>query len=170
MRPGAFCSRAFSHAFSMRYLMTPVALEPARPLTDSIRRARLAEVALAVGGFGIGTGEFAIMGLLPDVANDIGVSIPAAGHIISAYALGVVVGAPVIAVLAARLTRRMLLLALMTVFAAGNLASAPSPDFGSLAVLRFLTGLPHGAYFGAASLVAATMAQPNQRARAVGRV
>jgi DHA1 family inner membrane transport protein len=130
----------------------------------------LAEIALAVGGFGIGTGEFAIMGLLPDVANDIGVSIPAAGHVISAYALGVVVGAPVIAVLAARLSRRMLLLTLMTVFAAGNVASALAPDYGWLATLRFLTGLPHGAYFGVASLVAAALAQPNQRARAVGRV
>jgi DHA1 family inner membrane transport protein len=130
----------------------------------------LAEIALAVGGFGIGTGEFGIMGLLPDVAGDIGVSIPVAGHVISAYALGVVVGAPVIAVLAAKLSRRTLLLALMTVFAAGNFASALAPDYGWLVTLRFLTGLPHGAYFGVASLVAAKMAQPNQRASAVGRV
>jgi MFS transporter, DHA1 family, inner membrane transport protein len=125
---------------------------------------------LAVGGFGIGTGEFASMGLLPDVAGNVGVSIPRAGHIISAYAIGVVVGAPIIAVLAARLPRRMLLLALMTAFAAGNLASALAPNYEWLVVLRFLTGLPHGAYFGVASLVAADMAQPNQRARAVGRV
>jgi DHA1 family inner membrane transport protein len=130
----------------------------------------LAEIALAVGGFGIGTGEFGIMGLLPDVAGDVGVSIPTAGHVISAYALGVVVGAPVIAVLAAKLSRRTLLLALMTVFAAGNFASALAPDYGWLVALRFLTGLPHGAYFGVASLVAAKMAQPNQRASAVGRV
>jgi len=155
--------------------MTPVALGPARfspgtPSPKSTRHVRLAELALAVGGFGIGTGEFAIMGLLPNVSGDIGVSIPAAGHVISAYALGVVVGAPVIAVLAAKLTRRTLLLALMTVFAAGNFASALAPDYGWLVVLRFLTGLPHGAYFGVASLVAASMAPPNQRARAVGRV
>jgi DHA1 family inner membrane transport protein len=155
--------------------MTPVALKPARSSPDqsssgSIRQVYLAEFALAVGGFGIGTGEFGIMGLLPDVAGDIGVSIPVAGHVISAYALGVVVGAPVIAVLAAKLSRRTLLLALMTVFAAGNVASALAPDYGWLVVLRFLTGLPHGAYFGVASLVAAKMAQPNQRARAVGRV
>jgi len=135
-----------------------------------MRQVHLAELTLAVGGFGIGTGEFGIMGLLPDVAGDIGVSIPVAGHVISAYALGVVVGAPVIAVLAAKLSRRMLLLALMTVFVAGNVASALAPDYGWLAVLRFLTGLPHGAYFGVASLVAAKMAPPNQRARAVGRV
>jgi MFS transporter, DHA1 family, inner membrane transport protein len=155
--------------------MTPVALQPAgsSPGKSSLVSARhvlLAELALAVGGFGIGTGEFGIMGLLPDVAGDIGVSIPVAGHVISAYALGVVVGAPVIAVLAAKLSRRMLLLALMTVFAAGNVASALAPDYGWLVVLRFLTGLPHGAYFGVASLVAAKMAPPNQRARAVGRV
>ena len=154
--------------------MTPVALKPARSSpgqssSGSIPQV-LAEFALAVGGFGIGTGEFGIMGLLPDVAGDIGVSIPVAGHVISAYALGVVVGAPVIAVLAAKLSRRMLLLALMTVFAAGNVASALAPDYGWLVVLRFLTGLPHGAYFGVASLVAAKMAPPNQRARAVGRV
>ena len=155
--------------------MTPVALQPARSSRGksspvSMRQVHLAEVALAVGGFAIGTGEFGIMGLLPDVASDIGVSIPVAGHVISAYALGVVIGAPVIAVLAARLSRRTMLLALMTVFAAGNVASALAPDYGWLVVLRFLTGLPHGAYFGVASLVAANMAQPNQRARAVGRV
>jgi DHA1 family inner membrane transport protein len=154
--------------------MTPVALKPVRSSpgqssSGSIPQV-LAEFALAVGGFGIGTGEFGIMGLLPDVAGDIGVSIPVAGHLISAYALGVVVGAPVIAVLAAKLSRRTLLLALMTVFVAGNVASALAPDYGWLVVLRFLTGLPHGAYFGVASLVAAKMAQPNQRARAVGRV
>ena len=162
-------------------LMTPVALKPPgsspsnsssepKSPSASIRQVQLAELALAVGGFGIGTGEFGIMGLLPDVAGDIHVSIPVAGHVISAYALGVVVGAPVIAVLAAKLSRRMLLLALMTFFAAGNVASALAPDYGWLVVLRFLTGLPHGAYFGVASLVAANMAQPNQRARAVGRV
>jgi DHA1 family inner membrane transport protein len=154
--------------------MTPVALKPAKSSpgqssSGSIPQV-LAEFALAVGGFGIGTGEFGIMGLLPDVAGDIGVSIPVAGHLISAYALGVVVGAPVIAVLAAKLSRRTLLLALMAVFVAGNVASALAPDYGWLVVLRFLTGLPHGAYFGVASLVAAKMAQPNQRARAVGRV
>jgi DHA1 family inner membrane transport protein len=155
--------------------MTPVALQPAgspsgKSSLVSARQVLLAELALAVGGFGIGTGEFGIMGLLPDVAGNIGVSIPVAGHVISAYALGVVVGAPVIAVLAAKLSRRMLLRALMTVFAAGNVASALAPDYGWLVVLRFLTGLPHGAYFGVASFVAAKMAPPNQRARAVGRV
>ena len=153
--------------------MTPVALKPpgSSPYKSSPgHQVLLAGFALAVGGFGIGTGEFGIMGLLPDVAGDMGVSIPLAGHVISAYALGVVVGAPVIAVLAARLPRRMLLLVLMTAFAAGNFACALASDYGWLVALRFLTGLPHGAYFGVASLVAADMAHPNQRARAVGRV
>lgn len=130
----------------------------------------LIELALAAGGFGIGTGEFAIMGLLPDVATTYGVSVPQAGYVIAAYALGVVIGAPIIAVLAARMTRRMLLLALMSVFAAGNILSALAPDFMTFTVLRFITGLPHGAYFGVAALVAASMAPIHKRARAVGRV
>lgn len=130
----------------------------------------LIELALAAGGFGIGTGEFAIMGLLPDVANTYGVTVPVAGYVITAYALGVVIGAPIIAVLAARLTRRVLLLSLMGVFAAGNILSAMAPDFWTFTALRFITGLPHGAYFGVAALVAASMAPIHKRARAVGRV
>ena len=126
--------------------------------------------ALGVGGFAIGTGEFVIMGLLPEVARDIGVSIPQAGHVISAYALGVVIGAPVLAVLAAGWHRRALLIALMAVFAAGNFASALAPGYLSLNVLRFMTGLPHGTYFGVAALVAAALAPPDRRARAVGLV
>ncbi|RWX75979.1 MFS transporter [Neorhizobium lilium] len=127
-------------------------------------------IALAVGGFGIGTGEFVIMGLLPEVASTFEVSIPRAGYVISAYALGVVVGAPIIAVLAAKLPRRLLLLCLIGLFAIGNILSAMAPTFWSFTALRFLTGLPHGAYFGVASLVAASMVPPNKRARAVGRV
>ncbi|WP_149744693.1 MFS transporter [Rhizobium sp. RU35A] len=130
----------------------------------------LIELALAVGGFGIGTGEFAIMGLLPNVAATYDVSIPQAGHVISAYALGVVIGAPIIAALAAKLPRKTLLLMLMSLFALGNAMSALAPEFGSFTLLRFITGLPHGAYFGVAALVAASMAPPHRRARAVGRV
>lgn len=127
-------------------------------------------LALAVGSFGIGTGEFAIMGLLPDIAAGLGVMLPAAGHLISAYALGVVVGAPLIALLAAKLSRRTLLLALMLAFALGNLASAAAPGMGMLTLARFLSGLPHGAYFGVAALVAASVAPQGRRAQAVGRV
>lgn len=140
----------------------------------AVSRSRLAvaliELALAVGSFGIGTGEFAIMGLLPNVAQEFAVTLPEAGYAISAYALGVVVGAPIIAVLAAKLPRRTLLLMLMFVFAIGNAVSAVAPTFGSFVVLRFLTGLPHGAYFGVAALVAASLVAPNKRTQAVARV
>jgi MFS transporter, DHA1 family, inner membrane transport protein len=129
-----------------------------------------AVLAMGVGSFAIGTGEFVIMGLLPEVARDIGVSIPSAGHVISAYALGVVVGAPLLAVLAAGWPRRRLLIALMLAFGVGNIASAMASGYGSLNVLRFLAGLPHGTYFGVAALVAASMAPPGQRGRAVGQV
>ncbi|MFC0481803.1 MFS transporter [Gellertiella hungarica] len=127
-------------------------------------------LALACGGFGIGTGEFAIMGLLPDVARSFAVTTPQAGYVISAYALGVVVGAPLIAIAGARASRRNLLLVLMTVFALGNLASAVAPDFWSFTLLRFLSGLPHGAYFGVSALVAASLVPAHRRARAVGHV
>ena len=129
-----------------------------------------AVVALGVGGFAIGTGEFVIMGLLPEVARNLGVSIPEAGHVISAYALGVVIGAPVLAVLAAGWHRRTLLIALMGAYALGNFASAMAPGYLSLNGLRFLSGLPHGTYFGVAALVAAALAPTGQRARAVGLV
>ena len=137
---------------------------------SSARADHWAELALAVGGFGIGTGEFVMMGLLPDVAGNFSVSIPAAGHIISAYALGVVVGAPLISVAAARWSRQRLLLALMTFFAVGNFVSALAPGYASLIGIRFLAGLPHGAYFGVASLVAASLVPVAERARAVGRM
>jgi MFS transporter, DHA1 family, inner membrane transport protein len=130
----------------------------------------LIELALAVGSFGIGTGEFAIMGLLPNMAQEFGITEPQAGYAISAYALGVVVGAPIIAVLAAKLARQTLLLLLMAIFAVGNVVSALTPDFESFVLMRFLTGLPHGAYFGVASLVAASLAPPNKRTQAVARV
>lgn len=110
------------------------------------------------------------MGLLPDAATDLSVSIPVAGHLISAYALGVVVGAPVLAVLGARLPRRLLLIMLMAFFALGNFASAAAPGYISMLLMRFLTGLPHGTYFGVAALVAARLALPGRRAQAVGYV
>lgn len=147
-----------------------VTLSASSSATDRDRRFWPAIVALGVGGFAIGTGEFVIMGLLPEVAGDLGVSIPQAGHVISAYALGVVVGAPVLAVLAASWPRRALLMALMALFALGNLASALAPGYLSLNALRFVAGLPHGTYFGVAALVAASLAPPDRRASAVGLV
>ena len=131
---------------------------------------KMAILAMAIGAFGVGTGEFAIMGLLPNLATDMGVTEPEAGHVISAYALGVVVGAPLIAVLFAKAPRKLLMIALMALFAVGNFGSAIAPDYWSLIALRFISGLPHGAYFGIAALVAASMVDVGYRARAVGRV
>jgi len=129
-----------------------------------------AELALATGGFALGTGEFASMGLLPDVARSIAVSIPVAGHMISAYALGVVIGAPVIAAAFARAPRRAMLVGLMILFAAANIASAAASSYGFVVTARFVSGLPHGAYFGIASLVAASLVPPGKRAGAVARM
>lgn len=110
------------------------------------------------------------MGLLPDVAHFLGIDVPTAGHVISIYALGVVIGSPIIAILTARMPRRALLLILMLVFALGNLASTIAPNYSTLMLFRFLSGTPHGAYLGLACLVAASLAEPGQRAQAVGRV
>ena len=130
----------------------------------------LAVLALALGGFGIGTTEFVAMGLLPDIAASLGITEPTAGHVISAYALGVVIGAPLIACLAARMNRKTLLLALMAVFTLGNLASVLAPSYGTLMAARFVAGLPHGAFFGVAALVAAHLMGPRNRAKAVAHV
>ena len=110
------------------------------------------------------------MGLLPQLAAGVGVDIPTAGHVISAYAVGVVVGAPVLAVLGARLPRRGLLLSLMGVILVGNLLTALAPGYGTLMGARFVAGLPHGAFFGVAALVAADLVSPKRRAQAVSLV
>lgn len=127
-------------------------------------------LALAVGGFAIGTTEFATMSVLPLFAHGLGISAPVAGHVISAYALGVVVGAPALAVLGARYDRRDLLIALMALFAVGNTLSALAPDYHWMLVFRFISGLPHGAYFGVAALVATSLVPENRRTVAVGRM
>jgi MFS transporter, DHA1 family, inner membrane transport protein len=130
----------------------------------------LSLLALAMGGFAIGTTEFMVMGLLPQVADGVAVSIPTGGHLISAYAVGVVVGAPVLAFLGARLPRRGLLVALMAAFAGANALSAVAASYGLLLFSRFLCGIPHGAYFGVASLVAASLAPRGREGRAVAMV
>ena len=126
--------------------------------------------ALAVGAFAIGTTEFAAMSLLPFFARDLGIDVPTAGHAISAYALGVVAGAPVIAAFGAKLPRRHLLIGLMALFAIGNGLSAISPSYGWMLVFRFLSGVPHGAYFGVAALVAAKLVPIEKRTQAIARV
>ncbi|WNM34686.1 MFS transporter [Streptomyces sp. Li-HN-5-11] len=127
----------------------------------------LALLALAVGAFGIGTTEFVMMGLLPDVADDLHISIPTAGHLVSAYALGVVIGAPLLAAVTSRLRRRHVLIGLMALFVAGNALSALAPGYGWLLAARFLSGLPHGAFFGVGAVVATTMVTPERKARSV---
>ena len=127
-------------------------------------------IALAMGGFAIGTTEFVTMGVLPQMAEGVDVSIPVAGSLISAYALGVVIGAPVLAYFGAKLPRRGLLIGLMAAYALFNAASALAPTYGFLLVARFLDGLPHGGYFGVASLVAASMVAPERRGRAIALV
>lgn len=128
------------------------------------------EAAMALGSFAIGTGEFAIMGLMPDIASNLNLSEPQVGHAISAYALGVMVGAPTLAILGAKVLRKHMLLMLMALYALGNLATAFAPSFGGLIAFRFISGLPHGAYFGIAAVVASSMVPNNQRAGAVARV
>ena len=144
-------------------------------IAPDTRAARVAHpalvlLALAMGGFAIGTTEFATMSLLPYFARGLHIDAPTAGHVISAYALGVVVGAPTIAVLTARFSRRFLLLALMGLFAVGNGLSALAPTYHWMLFFRFLSGLPHGAYFGIAALVAAAQVPPNRKTWAVSRV
>jgi DHA1 family inner membrane transport protein len=131
---------------------------------------RLALLALALGGFGIGTTEFASMGLLPFIAEDFDASIPSASHAIALYALGVVVGAPLVTFLTARVERKTLLLGLMAAFTAGNVLSAAAPSLDWLYAARFLSGLPHGAYFGVAAVVASSLVPRERRGTAVARV
>lgn len=126
--------------------------------------------ALAMGGFAIGTAEFAVMSLVPYFSAGLGIDAPTAGHVISAYALGVVVGAPVIAVLGAKVSRRDLLIGLMALYGIANGLSALAPTYGWMMLFRFLSGLPHGAYFGVSALVAASLVPPGKRAQAVARV
>ncbi|TFC80801.1 MFS transporter [Cryobacterium sp. TmT2-59] len=149
------------------------------PVTLSPTRIRFALLALALGGFGIGSTEFVAMGLLPNLARDLlpalyGASPDAAnaqaGWLISAYALGVVVGAPTIAAAAARWPRKQLLLGLLAAFTLSTVASALLPTFGLVLAARFVAALPHGAYFGIASLVAADLMGPGKRARGVALV
>ncbi len=153
---------------------TPLDAEAAATAAPAVAapgaRPGLVLLALAMGGFAIGTTEFAAMSLLPAFAPDLGIDDPTAGHVISAYALGVVIGAPVIAVLAATIARRTLLVGLMVLFALGNGLSALAPTYGWMLTFRFLAGLPHGAYFGVAALVAASLVPRERRTQAVSRV
>ncbi|MER2018301.1 MFS transporter [Pseudomonas simiae] len=124
-------------------------------------------VALAVGAFGIGVTEFAPMGMLPTIANDLGVSIPTAGLLVSAYALGVLLGAPLMILTTGKIPRRHLLVGLMAIFTLGNVMSALATGYYDLLIARVITSLNHGAFFGVGSIVAASVVAPDKRAGAV---
>src|SRR6187549_1601285 len=136
----------------------------------AIDRAQRALLALSLGAFGIATGEFVTLGLLPNVAGSFDVTIPQAGHLISAYALGVVVGGPLFTLLALRWSRKRFLLMLALALAAGNIASGVVGTFEGLLVVRFLAGLPHAAYFGAAAVAAGNLVEAGRRNTAMAVV
>jgi MFS transporter, DHA1 family, inner membrane transport protein len=151
-------------------MLKRVSVRASAPAHTSPTSVRSALLVLALGGFGIATGEFVTLGLLPQFAASLHASIPSAGHLISAYALGVVVGAPLVTAAVVRLPRKTVLVVLAVLLAAGNVASALMPGMDSLLVVRFLSGLPHGAYFGVASVVAAGMVEPRRRSSAMATV
>ena len=122
---------------------------------------------LTLGGLGIGITEFVMMGLLPDISKDLAVTIPQAGHLISAYALGVVIGAPLLIMIAGKYPPKMILIALMIMFTVFNAFSAFAPTFNTLFIARLLSGLPHGAFFGVGSVVASRIAEKGKAAQAV---
>ncbi|MDG2535667.1 MFS transporter [Sphingomonas sp. HITSZ_GF] len=128
---------------------------------------RLALTALAIGAFGIGVTEFTPMGLLPVIAGDLGVSIPTAGLLVSAYAIGVLVGAPLMTLTTGRVPRRTLLIALAGIFTLGNLLAAASDSYAMLLAARIVTSLNHGAFFGVGSVVATSLVAPDKRAGAI---
>ncbi|MCB4208124.1 MFS transporter [Arthrobacter sp. UM1] len=138
--------------------------------TSLTARALIAIAALAVGGFGIGTTEFTIMGLLDPMVRDLRISIPEGGHVISAYALGVVIGAPSFAALGSRLPRKTLALSLLAWFTLANASSFWAADYHWLLVSRFVAGLPHGAYFGVAAVIAGTLVPVTRRGWAMSMV
>jgi DHA1 family inner membrane transport protein len=127
----------------------------------------LAIYALMIGAFGIGTTEFVIMGLLPQMGQDLGVSLSSAGLLVSGYALGVAIGAPLLSLLSAKLPRKSSLIALMAIFTLGNLICALAPDYMTLMLARVLTSFAHGTFFGIGSVVATSLVKPNQKATAI---
>ena len=139
-------------------------------MSPAARRTTLAILAIAVGGFAIGTTEFVTMGLLPQIADGTGVGIATAGHYVSAYALGVVVGAPLIAIAFARAPRKGLLMGLMAFFAVAHLAVHAANTYPTVMAARFLAGVPHGAFFGIGSVVAASLVSHHRRTAAVAAI
>ncbi|MHA3979250.1 MFS transporter [Halovulum sp. GXIMD14794] len=130
----------------------------------------LALWALTISAFAVGTTEFVIVGLIPTIAESLGVSLPSAGLLVSLYALGVTIGAPVLTALTGRMPRKALLLALLTLFIAGNAFAAFAPGYGSLIVARFITGLAHGVFFAIASTIATGLVSRDKESSAIAMV
>lgn len=146
-------------------MSSPSSTAPPAPAPP--RGLPIAILALAIAAFAIGSTEFTIIGLLPEVSEDLGVSIPTAGLLVSGYAIGVVIGAPLMTAAGTRVRRHRMLLGLMAIFTVGNVLSAIAPSYGLLLVSRVLSALPHGAFFGIGAVVAAELVRPDQRHKAV---
>ena len=127
----------------------------------------IALLALTLSAFAIGTTEFVIVGLIPTIASDLQVSLPSAGLLVSLYALGVAVGAPVLTALTGRVPRKALLLGLMALFTLGNLAAWQAPGYGTLVLARVLTGLAHGVFFSIGSIIATSVVPKDKAASAI---
>lgn len=145
-------------------------LSPSTAAPAKATNLGMAIFALAMGGVGIGVTEFTMMGLLKEVEQGLSITTPQAGYLISAYALGVVVGAPLLAVIGAKLPRKHLALGLLLFFTVANLTSFVAPDYGSMLISRFAAGLPHGAFFGVAAVIAASLVPPTRRGWAISMV
>lgn len=150
--------------------MSVVTIVPAVKPRLSSRQLALAIFSLAMGGVGIGVTEFTMMGLLQEVERGLNIDTPEAGHLISAYALGVVIGAPLLAAVGATLPRKHLAMGLMLFFSLANLTSFIAPGYGTMLVSRFAAGLPHGAFFGVAAVIAASLVAPTKRGWAISMV
>lgn len=151
-------------------MSTAVFPQDSTPMKTTSSRTSLIFFALALGAFAIGTAEFTAMSLVPLIAKDLQVTVPQAGHAIVAYAIGVGVGAPLIAILSARLSHKKTLLGLTILYMLGNGVTAFVPSYSCLLICRFISGLPHGAYFGIAGIIASSLVPPNRRTQAVSRV
>lgn len=127
-------------------------------------------IALFIAAFAFGTTEFVVAGVLPEVADGLNVSVPTAGYLVSAYALGIAIGGPLLTIATARLSRRTLIIGLIIAFVIGQAACAMAPDFDSMLAFRFATAIAHGAFFGVAMVVAVSLVPPAQRGRAVAIV
>ncbi|WP_442787233.1 MFS transporter [Flavobacterium suncheonense] len=147
--------------------MKSTAYAPTATASSTTKKIPAALLALTISAFGIGTTEFVIVGLLPTVASDLNISIPSAGLLVSLYAIGVAIGAPVLTALTSRIPRKKLLIYLMLLFIVGNGLASVAPSFATLVIARIVTGFAHGVFFSIGSTIAAALVPPNKRASAI---